>query len=184
MISNVFNIFWIRSYFHFLRCTCFSKTFRGFFRHLVSCKIIVLFRQVFLLGMVLCRWNVMYLMPVRFLSTHLVYFAVLSCANYFFYFVWQVFLSGVVLWGWNLIYFTAVRLLSAHLVSSAIWSYRIYLFISANVLIGRGVVGLEYNIFHVCSAAFRTPGFFGILVFCKLTFLFWQVFLSGVVLWG
>ena len=82
------------------------------------------------------------------------------------------------------IYFTAVRLLSTHLVSSAILSYGIYFFISANVLIGHGVVGLEYNIFHVCSAAFRTPGFFGILVFCKLTFLFWQVFLSGVVLWG
>ena len=86
--------------------------------------------------------------------------------------------------GANLIYFTAVRLLSTHLVSSAILSYGIYFFISANVLIGRGVVGLEYNIFHVCSAAFRTPGFFGILVFCKLIFLFWQVFLSGVVLWG
>ena len=66
--------------------------------------------------------------------------------------------------GANLIYFTAVRLLSTHLVSSAILSYGIYFFISANVLIGRGVVGLKNYLLHCCSAALYTPGFFSRLV--------------------
>ena len=91
---------------------------------------------------------------------------------------------GVVPLECNVSYACAVSLHAPGLFRRLVMCKLIFVFCLASVLIGRGVVGLEYNIFHVCSAAFRTPGFFGILVFCKLIFLFWQVFLSGVVLWG